>query len=113
MINVGHNKRLLCLGVVISYANHVKGLSCLVFVCLGPVMVPIFFLSKLITISIYEIKNTNQFKNLIFLYQEKITKKTIEEFCGGRRNNAHVLPLTIRTRGEGVGGIIGMTCCCV
>ena len=29
-------------GFVISYANHVQGLSCLVFVCLGLVMAPIF-----------------------------------------------------------------------
>ena len=35
MINTRHNSRLLSLQFVISYANHVSGLSCRVFACLG------------------------------------------------------------------------------
>ena len=34
MINIRHNQGLHCLRFVISYANYVQGLSCLVFVCL-------------------------------------------------------------------------------
>ena len=48
MINIRHNQCLLCIVFVISYANHVQDLSCIVFVCPGFVISNVIYLGSFI-----------------------------------------------------------------